>query len=180
MRTMNSLLAVGVFLLGAACGDDTASGGGGGGGGTAGNPGSGGDPSAGAPGTGGDGGTTTDGGAPGTGGEGGLPGTGGMVGQGGAPDPPTPAECTAGCQAAVDAQCAPIGCECSDFCDAALSVEDCSDEEGFYFECAGAQANPCDAETACADEQQALTDCITNYCLANLSAPECQTLIGCQ
>lgn len=88
-------------------------------------------------------------------------------------------ECVDLCEEAQAGDCTSVTGNCNSFCEAVDGVQDeagCTAERAAYQSCLAAGANVCDND--CAADETDLTDCLTEFCAANLSNPDCQTLIN--
>lgn len=88
-------------------------------------------------------------------------------------------ECIDLCTEAQAGDCTGIAGNCTSFCEAVDGVQDeagCTSERSAYQACLSVGANVCDNE--CDAQETVLTDCLADFCAANLSNADCQTLIN--
>jgi hypothetical protein len=88
------------------------------------------------------------------------------------------ASCVDMCEEAQARDCTSIKGNCSDFCAAALNVEEesgCGPEREAYQDCLEA-ADVCD--NACGAREDDYSTCLGNHCLGNMGTPDCKTLIN--
>lgn len=83
------------------------------------------------------------------------------------------------CEEGQAGDCTSIEGNCGNFCGALDAVDDpsgCGDERSAYEDCLNETDNACDAE--CDAQENALSSCVTAYCIGNASDPSCVTLAG--
>ncbi len=86
-------------------------------------------------------------------------------------------ECVDLCTDAQAGDCTAIEGSCSAFCNALDGVQDaagCTSERASYQSCLSGGVAVCDND--CDGEEAALTDCLTEFCSANVTNQDCQTL----
>jgi hypothetical protein len=87
--------------------------------------------------------------------------------------------CPALCSEAQAGDCTTVTGDCDAFCTAierAAPKAGCDDERVAYKACLNSEELVCNA--GCSSSEDALTDCMTPYCLQNSSDPDCVTLLA--
>ncbi len=86
-------------------------------------------------------------------------------------------ECVDLCSDAQAGSCTSITGSCTTFCNALDGVQDesgCTSDRAAYQSCLSGGVDVCDNN--CDAAEGALEDCLTDFCAANLTNPDCQAL----
>lgn len=86
-------------------------------------------------------------------------------------------DCVSACEDAQARDCTSIQGDCGAFCDALFSVEEpasCVDEREDYQTCLDDQGV---CSGSCGGSENALSNCVGNYCVAHAGEADCQVLL---